>query len=99
MTQLDLILTPPPLKAVSPVASERQRLNAAARRVLAYLQAHEWATNGELAQIGGLRFGGRLWELRRDGWVIEDQRPVSGGTWRYRLIGRKDDVSAREVFQ
>ena len=92
MTQLSFSLTPPKPAEPSPVAIERQRLNAAARRVLAYLQSHEWATNVELVKVGGLRFGGRIFELREDGWVIENQRPSKGGTWRYRLVGRKDQI-------
>lgn len=80
-----------PLPQASPQGEERQRLNAAALRVLDYLKARrgEWVTNVTLAspEIGGLRFGGRLKELRDDGWQIETQTPAAGGTYRYRLTG------------
>lgn len=69
------------------IVQERRRLNAAAKRVLARLQEGA-ATNVELSRIC-LRFGGRIFELRQDGWVIEDVRPKRGGMWVYKLIGRK----------
>lgn len=74
----------------NPVAVEKRRLNAAARRVLAWLQSHEVATNVTLSSpsIGGLRFGGRLKELRDDGWLIETAH-IKGGRFLYRLKGRK----------
>lgn len=84
---LDLPVTP---AHESPVSTERRRLNAAAARVLAYLQAHEHATNVELCRpaVGGLRAIGRVHELRQDGWEIEKTH-LLGGVWRYSLIGRK----------
>lgn len=77
----------PPRKRESVIVQERRRLNAAAKRVLERLQRGA-ATNVELSRIC-LRFGGRIYELRQDGWVIEDVRPKRGGTWIYKLIGRK----------
>lgn len=76
-----------PVKA-NPVRDEIVRLNAAAERVLERLQQGP-ATNVELSspEIGGLRFGGRIFELSTS-WQIEKEH-VKGGVWRYRLIGRK----------
>lgn len=83
---------PPPegRRQINPVAAEKARLNAAARRVLAWLQTHGVATNVTLSSpaIGGLRFGGRLKELRDDGWIIETAY-IKGGRFAYRLKGRK----------
>lgn len=69
----------------NPVKRERQRLNAAARRVLARLREGP-ALNFELCTpaIGGLRAIGRVDELRREGWDVRKEH-VSGGTWRYTL--------------
>ncbi len=65
---------------------ERQRLNASARRVLAYLREHGSATNVELCQphIGGMRAVGRVHELRQQGHLIPKAH-VKGGVWRYTL--------------
>lgn len=73
------------------VATEIERLNAAALRVLAYLQRHGSATNVQLCQpeVGGLRAVGRVFELRKQGYQIEKAH-VAGGVWNYTLIeGRK----------
>lgn len=90
--QLDLLATDRTPRR-NRVAEEHRRLKQSALRVIAYLQARqgEWVTNVELAHkdVGGLRFGGRIFELRAHGWIIEDQRPERGGVWRYRLIGKK----------
>jgi hypothetical protein len=83
--------TPAPRRQkANPVKAEKDRLNAAALRVLEYLRAHGSAVNWQLAtpEIGGLRFGARLKEIRDDGWDITKET-VSGGTVRYTLIGRK----------
>jgi len=80
-----------PVRELSPVAQEITRLDAASLRVLAYLRTHTWASNVELCkpEIGGNRaIGGRLADLRAHGWQFEKEH-VKGGTWRYRLIGRK----------
>ena len=80
-------LPPQPAREPSPVAVERKRLNAAALRVLARLKQGP-ATNAELVAVGGIRAVGRVWDCQRDGWLIEKAH-VSGGTWRYTLIGMK----------
>lgn len=68
------------------VATEIERLNGAAVRVLERLRTGP-ATNVELShpRIGGLRFGGRLHELGKHGHRIGKEH-VSGGVWLYRLI-------------
>lgn len=73
-----------PVRPRNPVAIERIRLNAAAERVLAYLQRHGEASNVELCDpgIGGMRFGGRIFELRKRGHDIR-RKHVGGGLWRY----------------
>lgn len=93
MTQPSLLDLPSPQPTVeSPVARERKRLNAAALRVLSYLQFHHgcWCSNVELCQkdIGGMRATGRMSELRAEGWDIE-KRHVKDGCWEYRLLGLK----------
>lgn len=92
MTQLDLLTsasTERREKKRGHVATEIDRLNAAALRVLAYLQAHGSATNVELCtpEIGGLRAVGRIHELRRSGHQIEKTH-LHGGLWSYRLVNR-----------
>lgn len=75
-------------------AQERERLNAAAERVLARLSDGRWHANSELCQpdCGGNRaIGARLPELRargaREGWTIE-KRHVEAGRYDYRLVRR-----------
>ncbi len=41
--------------------------------VLGLLSDLRWHTNRELAYIGGNRYGGRIQELRDDGWAIADR--------------------------
>ena len=76
----------PPTPKPNPVKVERDRLNAAALRVLAYLQRHGEATNVDLCRpdVGGMRAVGRIHELRKQGHVITKEH-VDGGVWRYRL--------------
>jgi hypothetical protein len=87
--QIDLVFDPPGSrrrKPLSPVARERQRLNAAALRVLERLKQGP-ACNYELAtpEIGGLRAIGRVHELQKAGYAITKEH-LSGGTWRYALM-------------
>lgn len=49
--------------------TEPARLSGNRGRIIERLQKGP-ATNGELAQIGGLRFGGRIFELRKEGYDI-----------------------------
>ena len=90
MTQPTLFPVADPLsmgKGENPVKVERERLTANALRVLERLKVGP-ATNAELVAVGGIRAVGRVWDLEQDGWHIEKEH-VSGGTWRYRLIGLK----------
>lgn len=81
----------PTRKPANPVAEEKARLNAAALRVLAYLQERGSALNWEMStpEIGGSRAPARCHELKQDGWDIRVER-VSKGTFRYTLVGRKE---------
>jgi gamma-glutamyltranspeptidase len=74
----------------NPVKVEKDRLNAAAVRVLEYLKANGSAVNWQLAtpEIGGMRAVGRIHELIHAGHDIRKEH-VSGGTWRYRYFGVK----------
>ena len=60
--------------------SEATRRQNNANRVLAYLQAHGAATNAELIEIGGMRFGGRLFDLRKQGHDIKTTMVGEGRT-------------------
>jgi hypothetical protein len=83
--------TPAPRRQkANPVKVEKDRLNAAALRVLDHLKAHGSAVNWELAkpELGGMRAVGRIHELIHAGYDIRKEH-VSGGTWRYRYFGVK----------
>lgn len=99
LEQPNLLDLNPPAPKPNPVKVERDRLNAAAVRVLAYLQTHQWATNIELSrpEVGGLRAVGRIHELRQHGHVIE-KKHVDGGVWRYRLLTVKKIVDGELTF-
>lgn len=56
--------------------------------LLELLSDGEWHSNGECAEYAGFRYGGRKFELERDGYII-DKRHVKGGRWDYRLSGRR----------
>lgn len=58
-------------------------------RILAALESGP-KTNVQLALIGGLRFGGRLHELR-EAYDIRTE-PLDGGLVRYVLIGKRYPV-------
>ena len=76
---------------------ELARRATARDRVLAALLAagSRGCTNVELCQpsVGGMRFGGRVFELGEAGWDIAATRE-RGGIWRYVLKGRKEPVQA-----
>jgi hypothetical protein len=67
-------------------------------RVLARLRAADtaWVRGLDLASpdVGGLRFGGRIHELRQMGYLIEDRPDPSGRTrvWQYRLLPPPEPV-------
>lgn len=66
--------------------SEATRRQNNATRVLAYLQDHGSATNAELLEVGGFRFGARIFDLRRHGYDIRTE-PAHGGLVRYTYHG------------
>jgi hypothetical protein len=69
------------------VVAEEKRTTATMWRLLAYLERHGSATNVELAEKFGLRFSGRISDLRcKHGYII-DSDPIRGGLWRYTLKG------------
>lgn len=71
---------------------ERRRRASNTDRALALLQARgsRGATNAELIEVAGYRYGGRLHELRRE-WHI-DSVQEQGGCWRFILRGRRQPV-------
>ncbi len=78
----------PKVEKSNPVRTELERLNAAAMRVLAFLQerGEQGAYNYEICkpEIGGLEGTRRIRELRKNGYLI-DHVHIEGGTWRYTL--------------
>lgn len=65
---------------------EKRRLDTAKERLLKVLLDGEWHTNLELSKITH-RFSARLYDLRREGWIIE-RIHLDRGIWAYRLAGR-----------
>lgn len=63
--------------------SERRKSHKAA--LLEMLKDHRVHGMRECLEVGGFRYGGRLHELRRDGWVI-DTIPVAPDEYAYRLV-------------
>lgn len=65
--------------------TEIKRLHSGSMRVLDRLRQGV-ATNVELCtkEIGGLRAGGRIFDLRKAGYSIET-RHVQGGVWEFEL--------------
>ena len=54
-------------------------------RVLDALQQGGWIDNRDLLRVGGARYGGRLLELKRIGWTIEDRPSTRNPGKEYRL--------------
>lgn len=73
-----------PVVHVSPRQLETQRRETNYQRVLTRLRQGS-ATNHELAEIAGYRFGARLGEIRDNGGDFRGQH-VTGGTWMYELV-------------
>lgn len=75
----------PTTAKLNPVKVEKDRLNAASRRVLAFLKDRgpAGAMNYELCrpEVGGLRAVGRIDELREH--YLIDKEHVEKGAWRY----------------
>lgn len=61
--------------------------------VLRYLQAHanSWVAGMEImnAEVGGTRAGGRILELRREGYVIERRPSKYSAVHEYRLVDER----------
>ena len=72
-------------------------------RVLARLRAADgaWVRGLDLAapDVGGLRFGGRVHELRQMGYAIEDRPDPSGRTrvWQYRYVTEPVQLTLEQV--
>jgi biotin operon repressor len=64
-------------------------LKPSTRRVLDRLRAADgaWVSGNRLADVGGYRFGGRLYELRQMGYTIERRSAPNGSAVdEYRLV-------------
>ena len=83
MTQPDLPGIAPATVSLTPMQRELKRREGNYQAVLARLQRGP-ATNHELAEVAGYRFGARIHELREDGAVIERQH-LDRGTFTYTL--------------
>ena len=66
--------------------SETQRRATNADRVLAYLQQHRVASNAELLDIGGFRYGARVHDARQQGHRIRTEK-LAGGLTKYHYEG------------
>ena len=68
---------------------EAERRDCNKDRIFRLLVSHgaQGATNSELLQVGGFRYGARIFELRREGWEIETI-PSGEGLYRFVLKGR-----------
>jgi hypothetical protein len=74
-----------------PHKAEQKRRESLRDALLDYMRARtgQWLPNHELCEVGGMRaVGARLCEIRKE-WVIE-KRHVKGGSWEFRLMGRKE---------
>lgn len=70
---------------------DQPRLLSQYEWILKYMQESGWRTQYEIAEA--LDFpqgsvGSQIRNARVDGWIIEKRRR-SGGTWEYRIAGRK----------
>lgn len=66
------------------VADDRERLTGNSLAILERLKRGP-ASNRELSEVGGLRFGGRIFDLRAAGWRIETEKR-GGGLVVYSLL-------------
>jgi biotin operon repressor len=81
-------------EGVHPVL-DRPRLENQEKKVLTALLDKKWHTLFEIAEAWGIphgSVGSQIRNLRVDGWLIEKVRVTAGGTWAYRLVGRKDEA-------
>jgi hypothetical protein len=83
-------------EAVNPVL-DKPRLKNQEAKVLTALLDKKWHTLFEISAAWGIphgSVGSQIRNLRVDGWSIEKTRVGAGGTWAYRLIGKKEEVPA-----
>ena len=80
-----LLFPPGPVRALDePPRDQADRLTAACARIMARLQQGP-ATNLELAALAGLRFGARIFDLRKMGHPIRTGPTEPSGRVVYRL--------------
>lgn len=74
------------------VRKEIERHKSNYNRILDYLREHGEATNIQLQRIGGIRWHGRVGELRKDGYLIPPPQLTNRpGVRVYYYKGHKDD--------
>lgn len=76
---------------------DRPRLETQEGKVLSALLDKKWHNLFEISAAWGIphgSVGSQIRNLRVDGWTIEKVRVGTGGTWAYRLVGRKDEMPA-----
>ena len=73
-------------KQVYKLPGEQERIRTKKEQVLMLLLDGEWHTSDELKRITH-RFSARLYDLRREGWLIE-RKYLGDGIWAFRLVGR-----------
>lgn len=66
-----------------------RELSHNAQMLLALLSDGQWKSQEQCMEAGGMRFGGRIHDLRRAGHRIEAQR-LGTRRWFYRLIPPTD---------
>ena len=69
-----------------------------AKRALALLRSVDgaWISGNRLAEVAGYRFGGRLYELRAMGHVIERRSAPNGNAVdEYRLVPRQPERASK----
>jgi hypothetical protein len=76
--------------------TDQKRIRTQKAALLDLLQDRKWHPNYQLAEVGGLSFNSYLYHLRLDGWVIES-RPVRGGVWEQKLVGRGNPPPRQEL--
>ncbi len=54
-------------------------------RLLELMLDGKWHHMRDMERAGGMRYGGRLFELHKDGWQYE-KRTVGPNEWEYKLV-------------
>lgn len=67
------------------------------RAVLNRLLADEWVSGNELFQVGGTRYGARLFELKHEHGIDWEKRPAPNGSHvpQYRLVREPEQQTLR----